>query len=285
MEDIDNAKFYKPMLAKKYDDRKAKIGYPMISNPKLDGIRCVAKADGLFSRTGKPIVSCPHIYAALQLLFNKNPKLVLHGELYCDKFANDFNAICSLVRKTKPTAMDLVESSMAIQYWVYDIPSSDGTNATRCDELEDLEEKLEGYGCVQFVDQTLVKEQSELDTLYEAYINDGYEGQIIRLCDGKYEQKRSNNLLKRKEFMDAEYEIVEVIEGEGNRTGTAGAMVLKRDDGVTFKSNIKGTHSYTAELLNDRVGLVGKMATCKFFELTPDGIPRFPYVIAIRDYE
>ena len=30
---------------------------------------------------------------------------------------------------------------------------------------------------------------------------------------------------------------------------------------------------------------IGKQATIKYFELTPDGIPRFPYAIAFRDYE
>ena len=30
---------------------------------------------------------------------------------------------------------------------------------------------------------------------------------------------------------------------------------------------------------------INKEATIKFFELTPDGVPRFPYAIAFRDYE
>ena len=29
----------------------------------------------------------------------------------------------------------------------------------------------------------------------------------------------------------------------------------------------------------------GKMATVVFFNYTPDGIPRFPFVHSIRDYE
>jgi hypothetical protein len=34
-----------------------------------------------------------------------------------------------------------------------------------------------------------------------------------------------------------------------------------------------------------RNDLIGKQATVKYFELTEDGIPRFPKVIAIRDFE
>jgi hypothetical protein len=40
-----------------------------------------------------------------------------------------------------------------------------------------------------------------------------------------------------------------------------------------------------AELLEKADDLIGKEATVKYFNLTPDGVPRFPYVIAIRDYE
>ena len=34
-------------------------------------------------------------------------------------------------------------------------------------------------------------------------------------------------------------------------------------------------------LPKDKNNLIGKTATVKYFNLTPDGIPRFPYVINI----
>lgn len=37
--------------------------------------------------------------------------------------------------------------------------------------------------------------------------------------------------------------------------------------------------------LNDKDSLISKLATVKFFNLTPGGVPRFPHVISIRDYE
>jgi hypothetical protein len=36
-------------------------------------------------------------------------------------------------------------------------------------------------------------------------------------------------------------------------------------------------------MLNNKSDIEGKYATVKYFNLTPDGIPRFPYVIKIRD--
>jgi DNA ligase-1 len=124
--------------------------------------------------------------------------------------------------------------------------------------------------------------QEELDEQYAWALEDNFEGQMVRTND-TYEFKRSASLLKRKEFTDKEYEIVFVGEGKGNKTGTVGYMTLRREDGVEFSSNVKGTDEYRKDLLEQADKLVGKWATCKYFNLTPDGIPRFPFVVAIRD--
>jgi len=126
--------------------------------------------------------------------------------------------------------------------------------------------------------------REHLDELYGEYVEQGYEGQMIRL-DGPYENKRSSKLLKRKEFVDEEYEILGYDEGTGNREGTVKHFKFKNKDGREFNSNVKGTFEYMAELLERGEELIGKQATIKYFNLTPDGVPRFPYVIAIRDYE
>jgi DNA ligase-1 len=112
----------------------------------------------------------------------------------------------------------------------------------------------------------------------------GYEGQMVRL-NAAYENKRSKFLMKRKEFIDEEYVIVDIVEGEGNRAGTAGYMQFFARNGKSFKSNIKGSFPWLRQLLKDRKSLIGKKATIKYFNLTPDSIPRFGFVVAVRDYE
>jgi DNA ligase-1 len=93
--------------------------------------------------------------------------------------------------------------------------------------------------------------------------------------------KRSKYLLKNKSFQDAEFEILDIVEGVGNKGGMAGFMIVKNVDGSTFKSNIKGDRDYCRMLLENKENFIGKLATIKFFNLTPDGVPRFPYVINI----
>jgi DNA ligase-1 len=269
------------MLAAKWEDYKDKIQYPIYSQAKLDGIRCIVTKDGMFSRNGKPIISAPHIIDSLRNLFVVNPDLIFDGELYADKFANDFNTIVSLVKKTKPTDADLAESKKQIEYHIYDLPSSNKNFLHRAYDLGILfETYLELGKFCRLVDTRKAENEEMVMEQYGLLVEAGYEGQILRV-DAPYENKRSKSLLKHKSFIDEEYQILDIVEGEGNRSGTAGYMVFNTREGKRFKSNVKGTWDETAEMLKNKKQLIGKQATIKYFNLTPDGIPRFPYVINI----
>ena len=64
----------KPMLAQSYDKHKKKLLYPCYAQPKLDGIRCLARRRGdvvtLYSRKGKVLDLVPHINEALLEVLN-----------------------------------------------------------------------------------------------------------------------------------------------------------------------------------------------------------------------
>tara|TARA_A200000159_G_C7336661_1_gene345355 strand:- start:3671 stop:4840 length:1170 start_codon:yes stop_codon:yes gene_type:complete len=306
IEDVDKITLYNPMLAQKFEDRVDGLTFPLYTQPKLDGVRCIVyMQDGELvakSRQGKPIDTVVHILEELKPFFEQSPNAVLDGELYNHDYKNDFNKIISLVRKMKPVrsekdtdktftkkqekfAIALEEAKTKIQYWIYDVPR-DG-NLTEADDFHPRffgAEIPKTNSCV-IVKTGIVNDMKELDQYYDTYMEFGYEGQIVRV-NGPYENKRSKLLLKRKDFTDAEYLVIDINEGDGNRTGTAKNLVCKDEStGKIFNSNIKGTHEYLAEILENKENYIGKQATIKFFELTPDGIPRFPYAIAFRDYE
>lgn len=284
---IDIKQYFEPMLAAKWEDYKAKIEYPIFSQPKLDGIRCILTKEGMFSRNGKPIVSAPHIFESMKPIFDENPNLTFDGELYADKFANDFNKIVSLVRKSKPTQSDLDTCKNVIKYHIYDLPSDGSIFELRSQMISDLFTKFSYMSTYcENVTTDICKSEAHVMDLYGKYVDDGYEGQMLR-TNGLYENKRSKTLLKHKTFVDDEYTILDICEGEGNRTGTCGYMVFETKEGKSFKSSVKGTFEYTADVLKNKDSLIGKEATIKYFNLTPDGIPRFPYVIKInrKEYE
>jgi len=289
LESVGKASYFEPMLAKEYGDYQAKLIYPLYCQPKLDGIRCIVTKDGMFSRKGKPMVAAPHIKEELDEIFEEYPDFIFDGELYNHNFRHDFDKICSLVRKTKPTDEDLKESAELIEYHLYDGYLLDETFRKFSDRYECINFfhhrflEFKPKTMIKLVDTAEVPNVTILNHIYEVYLENGYEGQMIRL-DTPYENKRTKNLLKRKEFIDGEWPILDIVEGVGNRSGMAGYMCFEQNR-QPFKSNIKGDRDYLRELLNNKDKYIGQLATIKYFNLTPGGIPRFPAVKEIRNYE
>jgi len=284
IEDIDNEYYVEPMLAKNWSDRKDKVIFPVYCQRKYDGARCITSLNGTFSRNGKQWKTTGHIIEALMPVFEKYPDLVLDGELYCHDLHDNFEKIMSLIKKTKPTREDLQESAKTIQYHVYDIVDTALVFSVRNKMLKDILSTYEKGGIIVIVPTFKCNNIKELDELYEKFMAEGYEGQMIRL-DEPYENKRSANLLKRKEFLDSEYKILDIIEGVGNRVGMVGSFVLENDSKKyeNFSSNVKGSYEYLTEIWQNRKKYIGKYATVKYFGIGAHGAPRFPFVIKIRD--
>lgn len=290
IETIDTPNYFKPMLAKEYDDytpSPSEFGEKsFFSQPKLDGMRCYINSSGMWSRQGKPVISAPHIYEALLDIFNKNPDMSFDGELYNHDLKDNFNKIMSLAKKGKPTQANLDESRALLQYHIYDIPyfSEHGIEyrIERRDEF--FADVLHQYSFLIPVQTDKIRDRMHLDELSIQYVNDGYEGQMVRIGGRPYENKRVNHLLKRKNFHEGEFEITGFEEGSGNRSNMAGNVWLKTNleqpkmttEGVSFKAGLAGGVGFYKHLWDQRDSLVGTLVTVKYFEPTPDGIPRFP---------
>lgn len=194
----------------------------------------------------------------------------------------DFNEIVSLAKKTKPTLADLKLSAERIKLWVYDLPGCPGPFSQRYVALKSLFDSGSLSDTHVLVPTHRVSTHAEVEQWHEYFLAQGFEGSIIRLDLGGYENKRSKQLLKKKDFQDSEYKIIGAIEGEGNRTGTIGAFVMEMPDGKQFNSNVKGDFVYLAEVWNQREKFINTMATVTYFNLTPDGVPRFPYITKLN---
>lgn len=274
--DVDTFEKFKPMLAHSFEDYPldfAKHNY--YSQPKLDGIRCIARRDGLWSRAGKPIVAVPHIQEYLQVFFDQYPDAVLDGELYNHELKDDFNKITSMVRKSKPTADDIVESAGLVQYHVYDCVVIGGGNR-RFEERYNFMVSQGFAAPVCYVPTRAVRSQDCVDALYGEYLEAGYEGQMVRL-DAVYENKRSKYLLKRKEFITDEFRVVGVEEGKGNWSGYIKRFVLALPNGVEFGAGVRGNQEVLRKLFESDAK--PNWATLRYFTPTPDGVPRFPVVV------
>ena len=283
IDDIDKGtSYFEPQLAHKYKDYKHKLSFPLLCSMKIDGLRMIATKYGLTTRNGKPFNSCPHIHKILKPLFDEHPDWVIDGEIYSDDIP--FEKIVSLTRKKDPTTEDLLESEQICQYWIFDgvIDDKNAGFTDRFDIIKKEINKLIGTSkSLIFVENIKVNNHKEIELLHDEFVANGKEGAMIRIPDSPYENKRSKNLLKLKQFLDDEFIIVDVIEGIGNRSGMAGNIVCKMKDGRTFGASIKGGVEVNKDLLINKDKYIGKITTIRYQALTEDGLPRFPICINI----
>jgi len=275
----------KPMLAHKFDKSRVDWNEPVYIQPKLDGVRCLFTKDGAYSRSGKQFMNLRHIEIALKPFFDQQPDVILDGELYNHKLKNDFEKIISLVRKQKPTDIDRLDAKHLVQFHCYDYFDGVQYNSykTRLTNLACSD--IYNY-CVTYVPAKLVDSYNYARELHEEFLDEGYEGSIIRL-DGLYKHGRSYDLMKFKDFSDSEATIVGYEEGKGKRLGTIGKFMMQDDDGNQFgcppgkgftygdlKCMLKNIHQY-----------MGQRATFTYFQRTNAGSYRHPLFKCIRNYE
>ena len=275
----------KAMLAHKYNPDKA--DYPAFIQPKLDGVRCLFTAEGAFSRVGNQFMNVDHIEQALKPFFAKNPTAVLDGELYNHGLKDDFEKIISLVRKKKPTDVDKTEAAQLVQYHMYDIASM--TIATYVDRILFLqsEPSFRDKSCLQITETQMVVDFDDAVAKHKKYLNLGYEGSIYRTPSGKYKGTRSWDLMKFKDFHDAEATIINYEVGKGKREGTLGKFIMEDEDGNVFgcPPGIGYDYNAMADLLENIHDYIGQVATFTYFQRTQAGSYRHPHYKCLRNYE
>jgi len=275
VEEIDTAEssFVSPMLAHKFEEKRIPKNLGSVfMQPKLDGIRAVFKNGQLTSRNGRQIISAPHITEYLNAV---HPDWVFDGELYNHDLKEDFNKIASLVKKTKPTEEDLLESRNMIQYHIYDVVDSvDFFNRYK------LLGSIRGNESIRIVPTETVA-IDDISDRTSKWIEDGYEGGMVRLPHGKYEHKRSFNLMKVKEFVDEEFTVLDIQEGLGSWAGKAKKVILREDStGIEFEAGMRGNFEFATKVLHTKAEFIGKPATVRYQNRTPDeNKPRFGVVV------
>lgn len=269
-----------PMLAHDFMKRGKNISYPVDIQPKLDGCRCLAYWQNdqvyLMSRSGKPWI-VKHISKALETILPKNT--ILDGELY--QHGVGFQTITKLIKKARP-------ESVNITYQVYDSPINNGIEdnnwAKRKEYLEKLLSPIKNSPIILVPSHTVESFQEILKRQAE-YLENGYEGTIIRLMNGLYEfGYRSPSLLKYKEFDDDEFKVVGFYEGVGKYSGCVTWQCVT-EDGKQFNAVPKGTLEEKADWFENGKKYIGKWLKVKYQGVSDDGIPRFPIGIGFRDME
>lgn len=293
----DSNGFKKHMLAKQADKVATsvfdKIKYWYASR-KIDGVRCsFYYKDGVVktaSRGGEHYdysTSFMRNNPKLIEFFENHPDIVLDGELY--KHGKSLQQISGAARLEKTAeGMDWLE------YYIYDVMDSTKTFEERLEIIHDIEIELslgfnpeksweEGELPFQIVPQEKVSGWTNIQKLHDKYVNEGFEGVVIRDPSKVYNfGGRTNAMIKVKMYKDSEFKIVGFSEGLRPEDMV---FVCETELGIKFEAKPMGPRELKYEYLNRMDEIIGKMATVKYFYLSDEGVPLQPVLKCIRDYE
>jgi len=309
-----NIKLYiLPSITSAPSTRGYKIPFPAFVQRKYDGIRCIAYLDAhsnviLESRKGVRFTQFTNIEFGLKLFFeeatricinNKNSNLkpitrfYFDGELYSNSIP--FETINGCVRLTKNITDNDRININKIQYHIYDCFNGESPTTVfreRTALLKNIFEAVRNeddtrrvLNTIRDVETEEVFNIEEIKSKHAIYVENGFEGIMIRDPDGVYEpNKRSKYLQKYKEFMEEEFEIVGFHDGEGvDRELVIWDCITK--EGKQFSVRPRTTFEERRRLFKEASNYLGKYLTVIFQEYSPDMIPRFPVGKAIRIIE
>ena len=270
----------KPMLAKSSDDLSSDIFEKEVAvSRKLDGCRALFYyKDGQIltcSRGGKEYnVATEHLRNDKMLLeiFHKDPDLILDGEIYKHGWPlQKISGLCRLKERN--------EECDQLEYWIYDIVSNEPFSK-RLELLEAMEPLFQDSK-IKIVQHKLLSGWLTIKREHDKYVMEGYEGLCARNPNKEYGVgKRSGLYLwKLKSYKDDEFEVT------GVKTGLRPedmCFTLKTKDGKPFSAKPVGDTSTRKYYLEHGEEFIGKWATCKYFNLSTDGIPTQPVLKGFR---
>ena len=289
------------MLAESFAKKEAKVNGKFFITLKLDGNRCLVIKEGnkvnFFTRKGKPILGLNEIEEE----FLKLPDAVYDGEilLHDDQTmttAELFRATQKAVRKDG--------DKTGLEFHIFDMITlsefkngkSKATYEQRRARIEmmtmHVDTNMRSFENLAFIKILPVLYEGEdknmIAVLMKWAEEKGFEGLMINTADGLYQTKRTDALLKVKQFKTADLLVMSIEKAlDGQFEGKMARV------NVEYKGNLVGVGSgFTIEqreqFVKDPDLIVGQIIEVQFFEQTKDEKTnkpslRFPVFKGIRD--
>jgi DNA ligase 1 len=314
------ASLWKPMLAAKPDPKEldavlAKLPYPALFSPKLDGIRATVQNGKLYSRSLKLI---PNL--EMQKLWGRAELNGLDGEIIVGApTAEDcFNRTTSVVMSRGKAAEGAV-------FYVFDRCLLDTAFYLRLEDAYDAQDcdPYIGSNRVVCLTHEELKSAKELAKYEAKQLKLGYEGVMRRSIDGKYKHGRSTikegGLIAIKRFVDAEAVVLGTYEQQENTNektvnelgrskrsshkagkvgkGTLGGFTVcmindarctfnltnvSKDKQFNIGTGVGLTDAVRAELWVERNKLPGKIVKFRYQKVGTKDAPRLPVFLGFR---
>jgi DNA ligase 1 len=264
------------LLAKRWEkeEHKIKDGEEFFVTLKMDDYRCTVIFNEeigeweLKARSGFPFEDVVEI----QAIFNTLPKdLVYDGGLISTdtslKAKDRFRHTGKLLRTDGP--------KKNIMFYIYDmLPKSEFKAGKSKDNYKVRQDKITDFMITHNLTVNPLFEQvprlysgtdkEEIWPLLETVLAEEYEGLMVNTAKGKYETKRSDQLLKVKEFHTVDLRVVDTYEYK--HPGNLGGFICEYKDGNTVRVGGGFKKHERAEWWPKRDEFIGKIIEVKYFQ-------------------
>ncbi len=266
-----------PLEEKRLLEPKFNWSFPVICQPKLDGVRCRALCNGsqdpvLLSSTETIIKSVPHINEALG---QQDLHAELDGELYIH--GESFETINGIVSRT----INIHEDYYKIKLYVFDTVSE----ASQLERLVYLNSYCSFKSLpIKVVQNSLAYSFQDIMRVYEEFLSDGYEGIIVRHRLAPYIRRRSTFVLKFKPKKSDIYKITgfhRMLDKNGFPKNLLGALTCTSDEGTEFSVGSGMSEEFRNYYWKNAPDLLGKYCKISYQHMTSKGSPRFPIFVSI----
>ena len=270
-------------LAQKFEEKRI-VGKEYVGvEAKLDGIRCFAVVQEgkalLFARSGKLISNFDSTIGRELLKLGDG---CYDGEL----MGEDFVAIMrQAYRKddvnTDGTYLALFDY-LPLEEWKSGIAkmSCHDRGETLLDKLSDNDVDLD---IIQPVERFYISANyDEIKLLHDEFVEEGYEGAMIKDLEAPYKFGRGYEIMKMKEFHDVDLPIESLEEGTGKHVGKLGSVRVNLN-GVDVNVGSGFSDELREKIWADQDSFVGRIIEVRYQEITPDGSLRFPTFVCFRN--
>lgn len=278
----------KPMLSFHYKDHMAAMPFPCYMQPKLDGIRLLYQNGVMQSRShGKEeevILGENRLIHIRAILVGLPDSYVLDGELYVHGWSRQQINGAARVR-----SLEDGPTSHLLEYHVFDLIKTnrpDDTFERRCFNLYAICTELDWP--IKEVCSHEVHSYAKADELYHNWKKEGYEGAMYKHPDKPYgfselcgnKENRWKYTLKRKDWLDGEFECLGAVPGDGKYSGCMGALVLITKEGKRFNVGSGFTDDQREYFAKEPP--CGELIHIRYDIVSDEGIPiqpRFDHII------
>ncbi|MEL0658211.1 DNA ligase [Psychromonas arctica] len=230
---------------------------------KLDGIRAYWDGHQLISKQG-------NVFTAPTWFIKSFPATKMDGELWITR--QQFEKVSGIVRTQDNKNMHWKQ----IKFMIFDLPKSTVSFEQRINKMQTLVADTNSP-YLQMIEQQKIPNTEALFDLLNKVVMDKGEGLMLHHQDALYQTKRSRDLMKLKKFEDAEATVIAYLPGKGKYKGLLGAILVKNEEGVTFKIG----SGFSDEKRNNPPA-IGSVITYRFTGKTNNNIPRFASFVRIR---